>query len=218
MAIQQFGEGALEHRSNRSFRYGGVIACADGFVEILTLENQQWAALVELMGHPGWADAPDLVDASSRGKLGAEINRRLREWARTRNVADVVERGQRLGVPVAKYVLPREILQGAQERARKLFATVVVPHLGPAEIFVAPFRFGTEPFVLRSGPPALESEPLATIAKSMSYPAPKRPDPPTNLDRPLRGIRIVDFTIHAAGPFATHMLTQLGAECIKTLV
>ena len=33
--------------------------------------------------------------------------------------------------------------------------------------------------------------------------------------KPLAGIRIADFTIHAAGPFFTHMLSQLGAECIK---
>lgn len=32
---------------------------------------------------------------------------------------------------------------------------------------------------------------------------------------PLDGVRIADFTIHAAGPFATHVLSQLGAECIK---
>lgn len=32
---------------------------------------------------------------------------------------------------------------------------------------------------------------------------------------PLAGVRIADFTIHAAGPFSTHVLAQLGAECIK---
>ena len=32
---------------------------------------------------------------------------------------------------------------------------------------------------------------------------------------PLAGVRILDFTIHAAGPFCTHLLSQLGAECIK---
>ncbi len=33
--------------------------------------------------------------------------------------------------------------------------------------------------------------------------------------KPLQGVRIADFTVHAAGPFCTHMLSQLGAECIK---
>jgi len=33
--------------------------------------------------------------------------------------------------------------------------------------------------------------------------------------KPLSGIRIADFAFHNAGPFFTHMLSQLGAECIK---
>jgi crotonobetainyl-CoA:carnitine CoA-transferase CaiB-like acyl-CoA transferase len=32
---------------------------------------------------------------------------------------------------------------------------------------------------------------------------------------PLSGVRVADFTIHAAGPFGTQLLSQLGAECIK---
>jgi crotonobetainyl-CoA:carnitine CoA-transferase CaiB-like acyl-CoA transferase len=35
------------------------------------------------------------------------------------------------------------------------------------------------------------------------------------MSKPLAGVRIADFTLHAAGPFCTHMLSQLGAECIK---
>jgi benzylsuccinate CoA-transferase BbsF subunit len=33
--------------------------------------------------------------------------------------------------------------------------------------------------------------------------------------KPLAGLRIADFTVHAAGPFCTHMLSQMGAEVIK---
>ena len=32
---------------------------------------------------------------------------------------------------------------------------------------------------------------------------------------PLGAVRIADFTIHAAGPFCTQLLSQLGGECIK---
>ena len=32
---------------------------------------------------------------------------------------------------------------------------------------------------------------------------------------PLHGVRVADFTLHAAGPFCTQMLTMMGAECIK---
>jgi benzylsuccinate CoA-transferase BbsF subunit len=39
--------------------------------------------------------------------------------------------------------------------------------------------------------------------------------PGSNLRAPLAGVRIADFTIHAAGPFCTHLLSQLGAQCIK---
>ncbi|SDE40814.1 benzylsuccinate CoA-transferase BbsF subunit [Paracoccus isoporae] len=33
--------------------------------------------------------------------------------------------------------------------------------------------------------------------------------------KPLADLRIADFTVHAAGPFCTHMLSQMGAEVIK---
>jgi crotonobetainyl-CoA:carnitine CoA-transferase CaiB-like acyl-CoA transferase len=214
MAIQQFGEGSLEHRSNRSFRYGGVIKCADGFVEILTLEEIQWQGLVELMGRPDWAVKPELANANDRGKLGADINQKLREWASNQSVGYIVARGQELGVPVAKFVTPREVLNGQQERARRLFAPINIPSLGSVEMFTAPFRFGPEPLELHHC--TEPAKPLrATVATPRVFGAPLVERPAGALVGPLHGIRIVDFTIHAAGPFATHMLTQLGAECIK---
>ncbi len=35
------------------------------------------------------------------------------------------------------------------------------------------------------------------------------------MTKPLHGIRIADFTVHNAGPFCTHLLSQLGAEIVK---
>jgi crotonobetainyl-CoA:carnitine CoA-transferase CaiB-like acyl-CoA transferase len=93
-AIQRLGDGSVEHRVERSFRYGGVIPCADGYVELLTLEQRQWHGLVELLGKPDWALDPALVDSLERSRLGPMINARIREWAGVRKVEDIVREGQ----------------------------------------------------------------------------------------------------------------------------
>jgi len=56
-AMQRLGDGSLEHRATRKFRYGGVFKTADGYIQLLTLEDRQWQGTVELMGNPEWAKA-----------------------------------------------------------------------------------------------------------------------------------------------------------------
>ncbi len=153
-AIQRLGDGSIEHRVERSFRYGGVIPCADGYLEMLTLEQRQWDGLVKLLGEPEWALDPALEDSLERSRRGPEINRHIRAWALSRKVDDIVAAGQKLSVPLARYNTPAEILAGAQERHRGLFQAVEV---GDAmhDMLVSPSHFGGEPLTLRGGPPAL---------------------------------------------------------------
>lgn len=42
-----------------------------------------------------------------------------------------------------------------------------------------------------------------------------RPRDASRARRPLEGVRVADFTLHAAGPFCAHLLSLLGAEVIK---
>lgn len=156
-AIQRLGDGSIEHRVERSFRYGGVIPCADGYLELLTLEQRQWDGLVELLGSPPWATDPMLSGNIERSRLGPEINRHIREWASTRRVDDIVNAGQKLGVPLARYKTPEEILSGEQERHRELFQTVEVSGTGGLAMLVSPFHFDGAPLVLRAGSPPLQS-------------------------------------------------------------
>ncbi len=154
-AVQRYGDGSVEHRAQRSFRYGGVLPCADGYVELLTLEQRQWEALVELLGRPEWALDPALADSLERSRRGPAINARIREWARQRRVADIVAEGQAAGVPLAKYNTPLEVLRDPHERVRGLFAPVAIDRAGTCDMLVAPFQFGGAPLALRTGPPAL---------------------------------------------------------------
>ena len=153
-AIQRLGDGSIEHRVERSFRYGGVIPCADGYVELLTLEQRQWHGLVELLGRPAWALDPALEDSLERSRQGPAINRRIREWAGVRKVEDIVREGQKLSVPLAKYYTPAEVMRDPHERARGLFQPVDTG-AGVFDMLVSPFQFDGAAMHLRSGPPEL---------------------------------------------------------------
>jgi len=140
-AIQQLGEGTLENRHERSFKYGGVLECRDGYVQVLTLEQHQWEGLVKLMGEPEWALQPELRDPLDRGRRGKHINVHLRAWAKMQMVEDVVKRGQALGVPLAKYAEPVEILESEQTHVREMFHKVSAEGLGDVPVLVAPYQF-----------------------------------------------------------------------------
>ena len=148
-ALQRLGDGSLEHRTTRRFRYGGVFAALDGFIELLTLEDRQWHALVELLGRPAWADDAAWRDPLERSRRGDEINAHIRDWMARHPVEQIVRRAQELGVPAAKYRTPIEVIAGDHERARGLFAPAVLESGTPADVLVAPFQFRTTP--LRGG-------------------------------------------------------------------
>jgi crotonobetainyl-CoA:carnitine CoA-transferase CaiB-like acyl-CoA transferase len=138
-SLQRLGEGVLENRHERSFQYGGVLECKDGYVQVLTLEQHQWEGLVELMGSPAWSQEAALKDPLVRGRRGKEINQHLRAWAKTQAVEDLVRRGQALSVPLAKYADPAEILASAQTRERAMFGVFEIGN-NEVPVLAAPFQ------------------------------------------------------------------------------
>jgi crotonobetainyl-CoA:carnitine CoA-transferase CaiB-like acyl-CoA transferase len=147
-ALQRLGDGVLENRHGRSFKYGGVLECSDGYVGVLTLEQHQWDGLVKLIGTPAWALDPALADPLERSRRGAEINERLRAWAKTRNVDEVVRKGQSLGVPLAKYNEPADLLESEQLKMRGVFQALELPGCGEVPAFTAPLQFDGRPLPL----------------------------------------------------------------------
>jgi crotonobetainyl-CoA:carnitine CoA-transferase CaiB-like acyl-CoA transferase len=154
-ALQRLGDGSLEHRSTRRFRYGGVFEARGGYVELLTLEDRQWRALVELLDSPDWAKDQTLSDPLERSRRGDEINNHIREWMQRHEVDDIVNRAQQLGVPAGKYRTPAEVIRGEHERSRGLFAPLVLEEGTQAEVLVAPFQFRHTPLRCSQRVPAL---------------------------------------------------------------
>jgi crotonobetainyl-CoA:carnitine CoA-transferase CaiB-like acyl-CoA transferase len=155
-ALQRLGDGSLEHRETRRFRYGGVFEAQGGFVELLTLEDRQWTGLVELLGKPAWALDEALSDPLERSRRGDEINVHIREWMSRHNVNDIVHWAQGLGVPAAKYRTPAEVVHGEHERSRGLFAPLRLEGGLQAEVLVAPYQFRCSPLSAGDHVPALD--------------------------------------------------------------
>jgi crotonobetainyl-CoA:carnitine CoA-transferase CaiB-like acyl-CoA transferase len=151
-AMQRLGDGSLEHRATRSFRYGGVFEARDGYIELLTLEDRQWQGLVQLLGNPEWAQDKALDDPLERSRRGSFINKRIRAWVAVRNVETVVANAQKLGVPAAQYRAPKEVVQGDHEFMRGLFASAMLENGEQAQILVAPYRFQRTPLKIQRVP------------------------------------------------------------------
>lgn len=171
MTLQRYTDGYPEHRSTRSFRYGGVLPCKDGYVEVLTVEQQQWEALLAAMGHPAWADDERFRDPISRGKHGDEINRHLRAWSAQLTTAELFARAKAHGVPAGIFHTPAEVCASEHERVRGFFQPVVHEGLGPLEMPTFPFRFSAQPPRMARAAPRLGQDNLAVFCDELGLSA-----------------------------------------------
>jgi crotonobetainyl-CoA:carnitine CoA-transferase CaiB-like acyl-CoA transferase len=113
---------------------------------------------VQLLDEPAWASDPALRDPLERSRRGDEINAHVRAWMARHGADEVVRRAQEVGVPVAKYRTPTDVIRGEHERARGLFAPVTLADGREAEVLLAPMQFRATPLALSGGVPGLGAQ------------------------------------------------------------
>ncbi len=195
-----------------------VLPCKDGYVSFAVSTEGQWDLLFPMVGRPELTDDPRFATFVERRERADEIDAILIDWMRDKTRREVFELAAGAWSEPASPLLDLgEVLQDAQLAHRGLFAEIDHPDAGS-------LTFPTIPFHMSRSQPKFERAPRLGehTAEALGAPVRRRraaavPTPARERGGrgPLSDVRVLDLTRVWAGPLATRVLADFGAEVIK---
>ena len=165
---------------------GGTVDTADGLAYLMPVEPSHWAKLLTLVG--GLEDiVAQVIDRPAVLREEVDlIDTALRRWARDRTSDEVSDLCQNEHIPAAPVCRADQVVTDKHLTKRGFFAS----------------RRVNLPWLAEFGAQGAAREPDDVQLRKGG-------------DLPLSGLRILDLSWAWAGPFATTLLSDLGAEVIN---